>query len=267
LSREPQASARLRPAAQRAPIIRPHKGITMTFRVFLGFALAAWCSSGRGDEQRQGGPEVRWVTTESIDVELVGMKKEMALDADAAAKLFTKDFPHLRDGWEKLLPGKPENAPGARDVPDSVKKAWIEAKEGEKPYASVLQFSDKELIVVVRRPRGRYLWHIYYECLARLRLPRGKDVDDIFEVARLEKTYGAQLKGLRQGSSLAEVKKALGEPDGRIGYQAAGLEKLVYFKDDVVITMTIGRVERFDFGVPDSLKDEIKRKGPNLLRY
>jgi hypothetical protein len=227
----------------------------------------AWCSSGRGDEQRQGGPEARWVTTSSIDFELVWMKKEVALDADTAAKLFTKDFPHLREGWEKQLPGKPENAPGARDVPDGVKKTWIEAKKEEKPYATVFQFSDKELIVLVVIYRGTYLWHSYHECLARLRLARGKEIDALFGVASLEKTYGAQLKGLRQGSSLAEVKKKLGEPDGRIGYQAAGLEKLIYFKDDVIITVTYGQIERFDFGVPESLKDEIKRKGPNLLRY
>jgi hypothetical protein len=243
-------------------------------RALLMFGLAAvvltlpaWCCSGRADEQRQAGPQTRWVKTSTIDLELVGMKKETALDADTAAKLFTKGFPHLREGWQKHLPGKPENAPGARDIPDDVKKIWIKAKDEEKPYATVWQFSDKELIVLVVEYKGSYLWHSYHECLARVRLPRTKEIDALFEMASLEKTFGAEYKGLRQGSSLAEVKKKLGEPDGRIGYQAAGLETLIYFKDDVVITMTYGQIERFSFGVPDSLKEEIKKKGPGLLRF
>jgi hypothetical protein len=45
-----------------------------------------------------------------------------------------------------------------------------------------------------------------------------------------------------------------------LGYQASGLETLIYFKDDVIITMTYGQIERFFFGVPDSLKEEIKAR-------
>jgi hypothetical protein len=225
--------------------------------------LPAWPSTGEGAPLPEG---PRWVTTRTIDAELVGMKKEIAIDAATASKLFVKDFPHLRDGWEKNVPGKIENASGAQEVPKSVEAVWIKAKD-EKPYAAVLQFSDKEVVVLVLVPRGRYLWHHYSECQARLRVPRDKEIDALFNVASLEKTYGAQYKGLRQGDPGQEVKKKLGEPDGRIGYQAAGLEKWVYFKDDVIITMTIDKVERFDFGVPESLKEEIKKKGPRLTRY
>jgi hypothetical protein len=211
-------------------------------------------------------PLVRWVKISSIDVEIVGMKKEIALDAEAAAKLFVKDFPHIGEGWEKKVPGKIEDDKGAQTIPDDIKKVWIPAKD-DKPYATVLEFSDKELIVVVMEHKGRYLWHLYYECKARLRVTRSKEVDALFDVASLEKTYGAEHKGLKQGDSAKDVIKTLGEPDARIGYQAAGLENLCYFKDDVIITINTGRIERFDFGVPDSLKEEVKKNGPRITRY
>jgi hypothetical protein len=212
-------------------------------------------------------PPVRWVKTSSIDVEIVAMKTELALDAEAAAKLFVKDFPHVREGWEKSVPGKIEEEKNAQAVPESVQKVWIPAKKDEKPYAAILQFSDKELIVVVLEFKGTYLWHQYLECKARLRVARSKEVDALFDVASLEKTYGAEYKGLKQGDSAKDVIKTLGQPDATIGYQAMGLENLCYFKDDVIITINTGRIERFDFGVPDSLKKEVKKNGPRLLRY
>jgi hypothetical protein len=42
----------------------------------------------------------------SVGEQIVDMKKEIALDAATATKVFVKEFPHLRDGWEKHIPGK-----------------------------------------------------------------------------------------------------------------------------------------------------------------
>src|SRR5262249_19880655 len=138
---------------------------------------------------------------------------------------------------------------------------------GGKPFATVLQFSDKELIALVVEYKGQYLWNQYHECLARLRFPRDRQLDAIFEVTELEKTYGAEHKGLKQGDSVELVLAKLGKPDAVIHYQAASFYKICYFKDDVIISITGQRIERFDFGVPDGIKEEVKKNGLDLNRF
>ena len=231
----------------------------------LALVLPVWCLVS-SEQQRKADPVVRWISTRTVDTELVSMKKEITIDAETAMKVFAKESPYLRENWEKAIPGKIENAKEAQSIPDGVKKIWIESKD-KKPHASVLQYSDKELIVVVVMHKGTYLWHQYYECLARLRMPRNKEIDAIFNVASLEKSYGAEYKGLRQGTPEKDVIDKLGKPDGRIGFQAGGYYKLCYFKDDVIVTITYGRIESIETGIPKELKEELNKNGGSVLRY
>jgi hypothetical protein len=208
----------------------------------------------------------RWVHVSSVGEQIVGMKKEITIDAATAANLFIGEFLRVREGWEKKIARKVESAADARSVPEDVKKIWIEARD-KTAFAKVVKFSEKELILVVVEHKGTYLYHQYYECKARFRLPRGKKVDALFNVRSLEKTYGTRHKGLQQGDSVAKVTKKLGKPDATISYQPVGFYKLCYFKENVIITVDANLIESIELKVPQSVKDEVKKKGRKLIRY
>jgi hypothetical protein len=126
-------------------------------------------------------PAGRWVRAYSIDFQVVAMKKEIAITAKTASKLFTKAFPHLQENWKKEIPAKVENTKNGGTIPKGVDRIWIKPTE-TKPYAMTYQFSKKEIVVLVLQHKGTYLWHQYYECLARFRLPRNKNTDAIFKI-------------------------------------------------------------------------------------
>jgi hypothetical protein len=209
---------------------------------------------------------VHWIQVTYFGNEIVDMKKEIAIDAATAAKLFRGEFPYLRDDWEKNIPGTLENAADARSIPDDVKKNWITARDN-MTRAKVSSFSEKELIVLVIEHKGTYLWQQFYECKALFRIPRGKEVDALFQVPALEKYYGAKYKGLKHGDPESEVTRKLGKPDATIRYQPGAYYRLCFFKDNVIITIIEGCLESIEFGVPQSLKDEVKKSGRELVRF
>ena len=228
--------------------------------ILFFLALIPWVGSGiLGAEKKPAADSsVRWVKVYSIGDEFIGMKKEIRVDDNSVKKLFAKDRPYLRENWRAAVSEKIETAPGAKRIPEGVEKGWIEAKD-KNPYARVLQFSEKELIVLIVAPKGIYLWHHFHECLARLRISRNKEIDAIFKVPSLEKTYGAIYKGLKQGDSVEKVKKRLGEPDVTNTFQAVGFETLCYIKEDIIITINAGEIERIDRGVPESIKKKTEK--------
>lgn len=209
---------------------------------------------------------IHWINVSPVGFQVVGMKKEIALDAATTVKLFVKDFPHLREGWQKNIPAKVEPAANAATIPEVPQGLWTPATD-MTPFATVVKFSEKELIVLVLAHKGNYLYYQVSDCLAQFRLPRDKAIDALFNVAALEKTYGAKHKGLKHGDPAAEVTKKLGAPDARISYAPKHFYKLCYFKDNVIITINQNRIESIEFNVPQSLKDEVKEKGPNLVGF
>ncbi|HMF13153.1 MAG TPA: hypothetical protein VKE94_12640 [Gemmataceae bacterium] len=64
---------------------------------------------GRAGEKSRDTSAPRWVRVSSVGEQIVDMKKEIALDAATATKVFVKEFPHLRHGWEKHIPGKKDH--------------------------------------------------------------------------------------------------------------------------------------------------------------
>lgn len=236
-----------------------HLGIRMPL-----FALLAATSVGAADKPAAPEP-VRWYEASSVGVRVVGMKKEIALDAEGAAKIFAGNF-LLRDGWEKHIPAKVETAADAATIPDGVKTHWQPAREA-KPHAHVLRFTAKEVVVLIVRHEGTYLTHQFHECLARFRLPRGKAVDKLLDMATSDGLYASTHKGLEQGSTADAVEKALGKPDATESYQVVGYYRQYYFADDVCVTIRDGRVESMSKKLSKELVAELKKKGPHIVRY
>lgn len=220
-------------------------------------------------------PDRRWKVC-CIGVEIVGMKKEVKISAETARRIFTNGPVNVREGWEKVLIGKIENVSNQRDadsVPDSA-AVWNESTD-KRPIAMVVEFSRRELTIILAVRRGNLLWQHFYECKARLCVPRTKEIDEWLDVPELEKRYGAAYKGLKQGDTVGDIKKKLGVPDG-IGYfQTGDYYEAYYFQDDVIFLIRgpgegqpgedRGVIEELRFGV-GRFKDEVKKRGRHIIR-
>ncbi|MCE9533632.1 MAG: hypothetical protein K8T89_21275, partial [Planctomycetes bacterium] len=184
-------------------------------------------------------PSERWIDAGDMTYdEICNMKKEMTIDAKMAQKLFKSDYPYLRETWEKEIAEKFEDSDDAKSfnaIRATYGERWAE-RENEKQVARLIRFSDKEIIVLVLRERGGWISRKIYECSAHFRIPRTGKVDELFCLDQLEKSYGAEFKGLKQGSCVEDVTKALGEHDAEISFQACYYFRYCYFKHDVTIT-------------------------------
>ncbi len=103
--------------------------------------------------------------------------------------------------------------------------------------------------------------------MAHLRFARSSALDEIFDIASLDETLGAQYKGLKQGASEDDVIRALGKPDATIHYQRGAHRKLCYFKDRIDISFEGATAVSFHFGKNDASEVEVKENGPVLTRY
>ena len=208
----------------------------------------------KASQQKAEEPAVPWTEMSQQGHHIVGMKKEIAIDADTALKIFVKEPPRLSKDWEKHVPGKIENAADAADA-DSIPEGAIKIGlpgTGES-QAGLLRYSENELVVVIEQHKWNYLWHNYYECKARLRLPRSQEVDALFGLADIEKAHKTVFKGIKRGDSEEAVIKALGNPDRAITYQPAGYFQFVYAKENVIIHFDEFRVATIVFTVPQAL--------------
>ena len=84
-------------------------------------------------------------------------------------------------------------------------------------------FDGKRLFISIYRPAGGWLWHNYEEEIVEVMVPRTAELDRIFEVAGLEKTFGATYRGVRQGDSRAKVVEVLGEAEKVEGEPGGGV--------------------------------------------
>jgi hypothetical protein len=194
----------------------------------------------------------RWVEVVEIGEDICNLKKEIDLTPDQAGKVFQKAFPWLQAEWRDQLPSKFEPAPGAHGLP--LPKDRLLKPHDPTPYATVLRFSATQVVVVVLKPEGGELWHGSYDCLACVKVARSAEIDALFGIDGMEKTYGGVHKGLKQGDTEESVVKTLGKPDAVITTQAVGYFDYFYFKDDIVITFLYNRIQKFKSGVPESVK-------------
>src|SRR5260370_32232803 len=116
--------------------------------VFFGVVLLLVSQLCYAAPLKQAG---RWVRVSGIGFEVVEMKNEIAINAETAKKMFTKEFPYLRENWEKAIPGNIENAKDAKNLKDvlaEVKEIWTEARDAT-PHVEIMGFNEKELVVLV----------------------------------------------------------------------------------------------------------------------
>jgi hypothetical protein len=239
----------------------------MTFAAALVLAVAlsggvagGWAYSSRPEAagaapapKSDEKPE-RWVEVVEVGEEICNLKQEMELTPEQAGKVFRKESPYLKADWRGRLPADVEPAPDARPLPDLTRGLGRRAKDATE-HAEVLRFSPSRVVVVVLKEEGSELWHHYFDCLACLRLPRSAEVDGLLGVERLEKTYGAVYKGVKQGDATEAVVEALGKPDAVETSQVVDYFHYDYFKDDRRITFLYGKVQKIVVGVPDSAKN------------
>ena len=210
-------------------------------------------------------PLEHWYQLETILDRVMELKKEVVIDAGTAAKILGPDRA-LLDDWQAHLPAKMANAPDAETVPEAVKRDWRPARGDEKPFFRVLKFSAKDVVVMVLQDQGSYRGRPFEKCLACVRVARSKDVNDLVGLASLAALYERTYKGLKHGDLEGDVQKLLGKSDGTLIYMYFGFYQAFYFKDDIVVTFDCGRILHIETPVPQGIKDEIKAKGPGLVR-
>ena len=189
--------------------------------------------------------KTRWVNVLGVGIELLNLKKTIAVSDRVATSVFAEKYPLLRDGWRPSLPSQPEVADDARQLPRFREGEFQPAKD---PISTpmVIRFTDRTVEVAIVRPVGSYLWHHYYDCLARVELNRTQTIDHYFQMARLESTFGANLKGISQGSTAKDVEKAFGKPDQRRETQAVDCYEYTYDKAAIKVWFVNDRVMRID---------------------
>jgi len=212
--------------------------------------------------------DVKWFDVTGMGEEVFEQKKEIVLSPQKAVEIFKKEFPRLNDNWKEKLGQPIEDAPAARhlsDLPDKVKAMGV--RRDGKPYAAVQAFSKNHLKVMVLKDRGQYLWHRHYECLAAFMIPRTSVTDEIFDAKTLDLLYATKIKGIGYGASMDDVSRSLGKPDLVESYQAVGMYRYSYFKEDVTILFEYFDVKTISRGVPASVKQEAQEKGSHIVRY
>ena len=176
----------------------------------------------------------KWYNVCGIGDSICNEMKEILLSPDRAHKIFTKDAPHIKDGWKNEL--KEQVEPASKTIHFPEKGTFIELpKEARRPYAQVVRFSQRQVVVMILVREGNYLWHQYLECLAAFRILRDPQVDELFGVADLERLYAGRYKGIGSGDSEKAVLKSLGKPDLIEDWQPWGYFRYSYFTDDVMI--------------------------------
>lgn len=207
----------------------------------------------------------KWHDVRRIGDSICDEKKEILLSPDKARQMFTKDPPHIKDAWQNELEERVEPAPKTVHLPE--RSTFLELPEKmRRPYAEVVRFSQRQVVVMVLERRGNYLWHQYLECLAAFRMPRDPQVDELFGVDNLDRLYASRCKGIASGDSEKTVLKTLGEPDLVESWQPIGYFRYSYFADDVAIQFQDFRVKTIQHGIPPSLKKEAKQKGKRITR-
>jgi hypothetical protein len=140
------------------------------------------------------------------------------------------------------------------------------AEEKRTPCAKIIGFSERQIGVMIVRPRGYHLWHWYSECLATFGIERDPQLDQLFGMTNLVSLYATAYKGVAYGDSTEAVIKALGEPDVIENWQPVGYIGYSYFTNDIAIQFHGFRVKTITHGVPDDLKEEVKTKGQHITR-
>ncbi len=211
-------------------------------------------------------PKEKWYDVQGVGDAIYEQKMEVLLPAETALKMFTKEFPHFKSTWKAELKRPIKPAPTAWPVPAHEFVHFSE--EDRKPRAVVTHFSEKQIVVMLQKPIGYYLWHGYSECLGVFRIDRNSQVDELFGMTNFVQQYATPYKGVGYGSSQQAVIKALGQPDASESYQAAGYFRFWYFKDDIVIQFQNSRVKTIQRGVPvpADLKEEVKPGGIHKTR-
>ena len=185
-----------------------------------------------------------WKRALDIGFEIVNLKKPVVASADACSSMFENKVPELKPDWRLSLPSDVENATDARALPD-FEENELRLPKNPTPIPRVVRYSENKIAVAICKPVGSYLWHHYYECLALLEIDRSKEIDAYFDLPHLEQTYGAKLRGISQGSSLADTRAAFGEPSSIRGLQKTGSFELTYNNDAMKILFDNNHVHKF----------------------
>jgi hypothetical protein len=216
-----------------------------------------------GSEKPAEQPKEKWYDVRTIGQEIVRQKKEMCLTSQQALKIFRKEKPYFQTDWQAKLKEPVQDAPDATGIPEGALKIMREMK-GE-PLAHVIGFSKSEALIMILRPRGNYLWHLYSECLANFKVTRNAQFDALLGISALENTFAFEYKGVGYGDFEKKVSAVLGKPDASETFQAFGYYRLYYFKDDIVIEFQNNLVRVITRGVPEEIKVRVKQNGPNIV--
>lgn len=223
--------------------------LATSFMLGLVLALAAQVLSA---DQGEKAPE-SWIKVDGIGHEILNMKKEIELTPQQARTILQKEFPCIKADWREQLPARIELAADARPLP--LAQVDVHKAKDTTPFATLLRFSETQAVIVILKPEGSYLWHHYSDCLACLRVSRSSEIDAMFRIKELERTYGAVHKGLKQGSTVDSVVKVLGKPDAEHFTQAFGCFSYYYFKEDIGIAFLNFTVLEITKGVPEFAKE------------
>ena len=186
-------------------------------------------------------------------------KMEIRLSHNAAMRIFQKKFPHMVDNWQSILGEPIKPSPDTYDMPEEGKnKFFLMKPSDDTPYSKVLRFSKTHLIIMIVRPRGQYLAHTYFDCLAHFKVPRSPRIDAIFDVSGLEDVYLATFQGLGYGDSVETVEKVLGEPDAKKYFQLGNDFTYFYFEEDREIFFRNATVLKIVAGIHSSLKRKVE---------
>ena len=199
--------------------------------------------------QSTGDDSDRWVDVLEFGSEIIEDKREVHLTARQASDMFGGRFPSFASQWQDIVGEVPESTSGANKMPDGERFQELFVKREGEPKAQVTQYSNEQIIVKILRPLGYHLWHRYYECLASFRIDRGRETDIVFQIDALEKTFGRQYKGIKQGTTTSEVLEVLGAPSDTRYTQAAGFYFNHYREENITIVFKGDRVFEIREGV------------------
>jgi len=227
--------------------------------------------TGGGDAGAQGArwpAELpAWVEPTGIGMHIVGNKRLIELDEATAEAIFVDASGPVAPDWRAMIEAPVQPADDAQPIPEKVREMGSQEPPDRPAQPIVLRFSADAVELMLARQRMSYLWHEYYQCLARFRAPRTPKLDAALGLGALTRQYATVHAGVAHGMTMQAAIDRLGQPDASRFYQPVGYRTHYFFDQDLVIDAWQRRVKRIEPGVPEHIRNPDPENPPARVQY